>query len=273
MESMKYRRRRLEESSQQRAELLQQARAAKCRLCEFPLVDAMPASLLPCAHSVHRACAEGLYTNFGVRPGCPICRQPPHAAGPESEYDDLARRFFVLEAQILRRPQAWLKLPSEQQRTLDQLFAAWRGAAESGVLTAQYSLGLVFESGRGVLPSKTQALRWYKKAASSTASFEAAVAASETERRFEASFYRFFAVDESVREGRQEWGRLSCRAQAEVNGALVVWRELAAVGCGPAQYALGLVYETGRGVPQSTDNALCWFRMAAAAACFGHGGE
>ena len=44
--------------------------------------------------------------------------------------------------------------------------ATWfRRAAERGVVDAQYNLGLMYESGRGVARNPREALRWYGRAA------------------------------------------------------------------------------------------------------------
>ena len=41
-------------------------------------------------------------------------------------------------------------------------------------------------------------------------------------------------------------------------------RKSAEQGCPDGQYYLGTMFETGRGVPKSLDDALRWYRLAAA---------
>ncbi len=45
--------------------------------------------------------------------------------------------------------------------------------------------------------------------------------------------------------------------------ALKEWRPLAGQGDADAQYALGVMYEDGRGVPQDSAEAVKWYRLAA----------
>ena len=45
--------------------------------------------------------------------------------------------------------------------------------------------------------------------------------------------------------------------------ALKEWRPLAEKGNTDAQYGLGLIYDSGKGVPQNNAEAVRWYRMAA----------
>src|SRR4051812_43906601 len=51
--------------------------------------------------------------------------------------------------------------PEDDERAAER----WRLAAEEGSAPAQTSLGLMFESGRGVVRSAAEASRWFRRAA------------------------------------------------------------------------------------------------------------
>lgn len=52
-------------------------------------------------------------------------------------------------------------------------------------------------------------------------------------------------------------------AQGDYAGAVKIWRQLAEQGDVNAQYALGIMYQLGRGVPQSNAQSAIWYRRAA----------
>jgi TPR repeat protein len=64
-----------------------------------------------------------------------------------------------------------------------QDYAAILSSAEQGDATAQYSLGLMYDSGRGVLQDYVLAHKWYNLAASRFASWEADIGISAARNR------------------------------------------------------------------------------------------
>jgi TPR repeat protein len=116
-------------------------------------------------------------------------------------------------------------------------FEGIRSAAEQGVAQAQYSLGLCYESGRGVAKDPAQAIRWFRQAA---------------EQGYDEAEYTLgccyngddgFPKDPSV--------------------AVKWWEKAAAQGYADAQYCLGLSYSIGEGVSKNPAEAVKWWSKAA----------
>ena len=68
-----------------------------CTICLDGLAESS-ASRLPCGHSYHKDCVEGL-RRFGVTQACPSCRaELPQ--GAEKQREESTRRYFVIERQL-----------------------------------------------------------------------------------------------------------------------------------------------------------------------------
>ena len=116
--------------------------------------------------------------------------------------------------------------------------ARWyRLAADQGFARAQFNLGVMYATGRGVPQDDAEAVRWYRLAADQ--GFDSA----------QSSLGLRYATGEGVPQDDAE---------------AVRWYRLAAdQGHARAQAILGFMYANGRGVPQNDVTAHMWFNLAA----------
>lgn len=114
----------------------------------------------------------------------------------------------------------------------------WKPLAERGDASAQYGLGLLFETGKG-LPQADPgtAVEWYEKSAAQGMSTA------------QSNLGLMYA------EGRG--------VPRDVLRAVELWRQAAAAGQPSAQFNLGLTYYRGDGVPRDYAEAANWFAAAA----------
>ena len=113
----------------------------------------------------------------------------------------------------------------------------YRLAAEQGDVDAQFNLGAMYGTGRGVLQDDAEAARWYRLAAEQG------------------------DADAQLNLGvMHDTGLGVFQDDAEA----VRWYRLAAEqGDADAQFILGRMYGTGRGVLQDDAEAVRWYRLAA----------
>ena len=114
---------------------------------------------------------------------------------------------------------------------------AWRPLAERGHAEAQYNLGLMYNTGRGVPRDDVQAAHWYRMAA-----------------------------DQGVAPAQHNVGVMFAKGQGIPQDDIQAarwFRTAADQGLVEAQAALGLAYAEGSGVPQDDVQAMHWYRMAA----------
>ena len=115
---------------------------------------------------------------------------------------------------------------------------ALRARAEQGDADAQFVLGFMYATGRGVPQDDVQAVRWYRRAAE--------------QGDADAQFVLGFAYSDGERGVPQD------------DAEAVRWYRLAAdQGLANAQHNLGVRYADGRGVPQDYVQAHMWFNLAA----------
>jgi TPR repeat protein len=130
----------------------------------------------------------------------------------------------------------------------------YRAAAEQGNATAQNNLGLMFRSGRGVQQDKAEALNWYHKAAkqkNSNAMFNLGTAYYNGDGIpvNDVNAYAWFLLG-------QKFG--SRNADAAVVRMTEEARDL------PSAYErIGDMYQKGDELPQSSGEAVDWYRKAA----------
>jgi len=113
----------------------------------------------------------------------------------------------------------------------------YRKAAEQGHARAQYALGFMYESGRGVTQDDSEAVKWYRKAA----------------EQGDASAQSNLGL-------MYESGRGVTKDDSE---AVKWYRKAAKQGNANAQFALGVMYQNGRGVTKDDSEAVKWYRKAA----------
>jgi TPR repeat protein len=149
---------------------------------------------LSCYYSTLEEC---IATTEGGRGG--RCTASPYyrravAAPPKSQEAAVARiadRAVVRQARAAAPPsipesrgvQSNALAPSSTDQLAARDYAAVLSSAELGDATAQYSLGLMYDSGRGVLQDYVLAHKWYNLAASRFASWEADIGASAAKNR------------------------------------------------------------------------------------------
>ena len=134
----------------------------ECPICLDPLTSGSTCTL-PCTHTFHAACVEGLRT-FGINQSCPMCRVklPP---GHNKLYQEATRRYFEVSRLVNCNRGLWGALTKELQGEMDEVLIMWRIAADQENAGAQSNLGFMYDYGRGVKQDYGEAERWYRKAA------------------------------------------------------------------------------------------------------------
>ncbi|MCS2611057.1 tetratricopeptide repeat protein [Halomonas dongshanensis] len=147
-----------------------------------------------------------------------------------------------------------------------------RPLAEQGNAEAQYTLGFMYNRGRGVRSNGVEALEWWHRAAEQNH----AGALYKIGDVYHNSMNDAFWGIERSREEASEWyilaaGEGSIEAMIQLSNMApftsegVKWNRLAAEeGDAEAQHKLGRRYQHGWGVPTDRVEAIKWFRLAAA---------
>ena len=146
--------------------------------------------------------------------------------------------------------------------------------AAQGHAEAQYSLGVLYASGRGVPQGYSQAAKWYEQAA----------AQGQSQAQFNLGwlYYAGLGVPQDYKKATQWYKQAAAQGHAGAQNSLGVvyqkglgvpqdyakarqWYEQAATQeDGDAQNNLGLLYYAGHGVPQDYGKAREWYEQAAA---------
>lgn len=114
----------------------------------------------------------------------------------------------------------------------------WRPLAAAGDADAQFALGTLYQSGKGVEQSDERATAWFRRAA------------------VQGSVPAQFNLGNAYKHGRG--------VQASDTAAFHWWRKAAEAGLAPAQFNVGTAYFHGRGVERSGELGAVWDRRAAA---------
>ena len=113
----------------------------------------------------------------------------------------------------------------------------WHPLAEQGDAEAQFHLGVLYESGQGVLRNDAEAIKWYRKAA------------EQGDGVAQLNLGILYANGAGVSQN---------------DGEAAHWYRLAAdQGLGGAQFNLGMMYAEGKDVPQDYVQAYMWLNQAA----------
>lgn len=131
-------------------------------------------------------------------------------------------------------------LKSYEAKNYANAFSEWLPVAAQGDAKAQYRIGLLFATGRGVDKDYTEAAKWYRKAAE-----------------------QGFALAQNNLGVLYHYGRGVSQDDVE---ATKWYREAAIRGLAVAQNNLGYRYLRGGGVPQNYVFAEVWFALAGPAA-------
>jgi TPR repeat protein len=151
-------------------------------------------------------------------------------------------------------------------------FSEWKVSAEAGLADAQFDLGVLYASGLGVHQDLGEAERWYRQAAEQgypDAEFALGEMYSRgwsAGARDQANAMRWLQLenngDTSMPTGN--WDSIGDYGQAkDVKQAAYWYRRAAEQGLAEAQYSLGRLYATGKGVPHDEEQATMWVRAAA----------
>ncbi|MDP1948259.1 MAG: tetratricopeptide repeat protein [Nitrospirota bacterium] len=149
----------------------------------------------------------------------------------------------------------------------------FRPLADQGDADAQYNLGFLYATGRGVSQDEAQAAGWYRKAADqgqATAQNNLGVLYATgrgvPQDYAQAKVWYRKAADQGQATAQYNLGVLYATGrgvpQDEAQAARWYWKA-ADQGQATAQYNLGLLYATGRGVLQDEAQAAGWYRKAA----------
>ena len=148
-----------------------------------------------------------------------------------------------------------------------------RSAAEQGDANAQFNLGLMYGTGRGVRQDEAEAVRWFRLAAeqgnaSAQVSLGFMYDTGQGVPQDDAEAVRWYrlAADQGHAGAQGNLGLMysSGRGVPQDDVEAVRWYRLAAdQGDAEAQRNLGLMYAEGQGVPQDEAEAVRWFRLAA----------
>jgi len=161
-------------------------------------------------------------------------------------------------------------VPAFNRGDFETVFAL---AAGTGDPDAQFMLGLMYSSGRGVLQDASEAARWYRRSAEQ-GNVDAQLSLGRIydggvgvpKNHFEA--VRWYRLAAEQGNGDAQW-RLGAAYQFGTGvprnlSEAFRWTAIAAEkGFAEAQSNLGVMYSNGHGVPEDDAAAAHWFRLAA----------
>ncbi len=158
-------------------------------------------------------------------------------------------------------------------RTQRRIFLETRAKAEAGNAQAQFSLGGLYATGKGVKRDSRRAVEWYRKAAEQgLAGAQYALALDylhgngvDADQAKGASWLRK-AADQGMASAQLELGYCYSEGRGldEDDVEAARWYRRAAQQANPnAQYRLGVCYLTGTGVAKDTAEGIKWVRVAA----------
>ena len=128
--------------------------------------------------------------------------------------------------------------------------------ANQGNPNAQFNLGYMYDTGKGVTQSYTEAVKWYRLAAGQ--------GNSDAQYRLGTMYEVGKGVPKSGKES-QKWYRLAVKSSDANYVAPIANYEKIIKGAEQAnkvdQTSLGNMYEFGNGVPQSYTEAVKWYRL------------
>ena len=163
--------------------------------------------------------------------------------------------------------------PAQEATTSEEDVQLTREAAEQGVAVAQYVLGVMYASGRGVARDDALAAQWYRRAADegdSRAQHNLALmyTTGQGVQQDDAEAVRWFrrAAEQGVPEAQNNLAAMYARGRGVPRDdveAVQWYRNAAAQGSPRAQHSLGQMYAAGHGVPPDMGEAVRLNRLAA----------
>jgi len=158
---------------------------------------------------------------------------------------------------------------SKESLSIDQV----RIKAEQGNAQAQFSLGVMYTEGEGVVQDDKEAVAWYRKAAEQgytmaqiTLGLMYFIGDGVAENHKEAVKWFSKSAEQGEETAQYYLGVMYDNGYGviEDNKEAVKWyRKAAEQGHAKAQYLLGTMYAFGRGVPQNDKEAVKWWTKSA----------
>lgn len=134
---------------------------------------------------------------------------------------------------------------------MDRAIVAFEQSAEDGVAIAQYNLGVLYFSGRGVQQDYREAYRWTR------------MAAEQGFANAQANLGTLYYNDLGVSEGIESYWPISLFLRESRLREAAHWYQAAAEqDHGQAQYFLATLYEAGSGVDRDLAKAYQWAKLA-----------
>ncbi|SRR5579871_356070 len=162
-------------------------------------------------------------------------------------------------------------LEAFKNKDYEKAYKEWRASADAGFADAQFDLGVLYAHGLGVKQDLGEAERWYRRSAEQgypDAEFalgEMYARGWSAGARDQAAAQRWMNLESS--EGYMpspDWDNIADYGMAKDVKQAAYWYRLAAEkGLAEAQYSLGRLYATGKGVPHDEEQATNWVRVAA----------
>jgi len=166
----------------------------------------------------------------------------------------LRASLLMLACRALAGPDIW-----------HTLFEAKLQEAGMGDSDAQYDVGSMYQNGRGVAPSRVQAIEWYHKAAAqnNTRAISRLQLMEANSARFEKTLS---LAQKGNRASLHDLGHMyTMGIGTEIDPARAIdsYEQSANMGSAKSAYKLGLIYLEGTGVRQNDKAAFKWFSSAA----------
>ena len=197
------------------------------------------------------------------------------------EYAELIERSLHYTAQQKEAEvpysMGWMYYNGENNFPQDYTKAieCYRRAADLGYAPAQYNLGLMYGSGKGVAQDHAEAVKWYRRAAEqghAEAQYNLGHAYSNgygvPQNNSEGVKWYRCAADRGLANAQANLGVSYCKGEGvpQDYAEAVKWmRRAAEQGLDDAQYNLGVIYSEGEGIPLNYMEAYIWFSIVEAA--------
>lgn len=142
-------------------------------------------------------------------------------------------------------------LDAARQGDYDTALREFRVAARDGLDVAQYNLGILYYTGRGLEADHERALHWLEQAAEQ----------GHTQAQFNVGVMYFNG--QGIASGWRDIWPLSLLTRSRNRAEAAEWYERAAsAGHADAQYYLATMYQQGMGVPEDPVRAHFWAQAA-----------
>jgi TPR repeat protein len=146
--------------------------------------------------------------------------------------------------------------------------------AENGDAEAQYTLGIIYSQGQGVLQDDAEAVKWYRRAADQgyvlaqgNLGYMFSKGRGVVQNDGEAMKWFWMAAEQGQGSAQYNVGLRYHKGQGVLQDYVEAkrWYRMAAVqGIAQAQHNLGYMYSTGKGVTQDYVTSHVWFNIASA---------